>query len=83
MGVLTWILLGLIAGFIASRIVNHHGSGALLDVVIGMFGALLGGWVFSALGSHGISGFNFHSLLVAVAGSVLVLAAFHLVRRTQ
>ena len=82
MGVLTWIILGLIAGFIASKIVNHHGSGVLLDIVLGIGGAFLGGWLFSLLGSHGVSGINFHSLLVAIAGSVVVLAAFNLARRT-
>ena len=83
MGVLTWILLGLIAGFIASKLVNRHGSGLVLDIVLGVFGALLGGWLFSALGSHGATGFNFHSLLVSVAGAVLILLTFHTLKRTQ
>jgi uncharacterized membrane protein YeaQ/YmgE (transglycosylase-associated protein family) len=83
MAVLTWILLGLIAGFIASKIVNRHGSGLMLDIVLGIVGALLGGWLFTVLGSHGVSGLNFHSFLVSVAGAVLILLAFHTIRRTQ
>jgi uncharacterized membrane protein YeaQ/YmgE (transglycosylase-associated protein family) len=83
MGVITWIILGLLAGFIASKIVNHHGSGILLDVVLGIVGALVGGWVFSLLGAHGVTGFNLYSLMVAVAGSIVILLLAHAVRRTH
>jgi len=83
MGVITWIILGLVAGFIASKIVDRHGSGILLDIVLGVVGALVGGWVFSLLGAHGVTGFNLYSLLVAVAGSTLILLLYHAVRRTH
>lgn len=83
MGVITWIILGLVAGFIASKIVDRHGEGILLDIVLGVVGALVGGWVFTLLGAHGVTGFNLYSLIVAVAGSTLVLFLFHAVRRTH
>lgn len=83
MGVITWIILGLLAGFIASKIVDRHGSGVLLDIVLGIVGALVGGWVFSLLGARGVTGLNLYSLLVAIAGSSLVLLLFHAVRRTH
>jgi uncharacterized membrane protein YeaQ/YmgE (transglycosylase-associated protein family) len=83
MGVITWIILGLLAGFIASKVVNKHGEGFLLDIVLGIVGALVGGWIFTMLGAHGVSGLNFYSLLVAVAGAILVLLAYHAVHRTH
>lgn len=70
MGVLAWILLGLIAGFVAGNLVNHDGSGIVLDIVLGVFGAFLGGWLFAVFGSHGVIGLKFHRLMVSVAGSV-------------
>jgi uncharacterized membrane protein YeaQ/YmgE (transglycosylase-associated protein family) len=83
MGIITWIILGLVAGFIASKIVNRHGEGILLDVVLGVVGALVGGWVFSLIGAHGVTGFNLYSLMVAVAGSILILLLYHAIRRTH
>ena len=83
MSFLTWIVLGLLAGFIASKIVDRHGSGVALDILLGIVGALIGGWIFTALGATGVSGFNLHSLLVATIGAVLVLFTFHAVRRTH
>lgn len=83
MGVITWIILGLLAGFIASKIVDRHGAGILLDIVLGVVGALVGGWIFSLVGAHGVTGFNLYSLMVAVAGSILILFLFHAVRRTH
>ncbi|MGD0620108.1 MAG: GlsB/YeaQ/YmgE family stress response membrane protein [Bryobacteraceae bacterium] len=78
---LTWIVLGLIAGFIASKIVNKRGEGLLLDILLGIVGAVVGGWVFSAFGAHGVTGLNLYSVLVAVAGAVLVLIIYHAIRR--
>ena len=80
--VVQWIVLGLIAGFIASKIVNKRGEGLVLDVILGVFGALIGGWIFRALGSAGASGFNLWSLLVAVVGAVTLRLIGHAVRRT-
>jgi uncharacterized membrane protein YeaQ/YmgE (transglycosylase-associated protein family) len=83
MGIITWIVLGLLAGFIASKIVNNHGAGLLLDIVLGVVGAIAGGWIFTQLGARGVSGLNFYSLAVSTVGAVLVLLAFHAVHRTH
>lgn len=78
MGIIAWIVLGLIAGFIASKIVNHTGSGILMDVVLGVVGALVGGFLFSMFGAVGVTGFNIYSMLVAVVGAVVVLWLYHM-----
>ncbi|MGA8690537.1 MAG: GlsB/YeaQ/YmgE family stress response membrane protein [Methyloceanibacter sp.] len=77
MSVLGWVLLGLIAGFIGSKIVNRSGQGFLLDIVLGIVGAVLGGFLFTALGATGITGFNLYSMFVAIVGAVVVLWAYH------
>jgi uncharacterized membrane protein YeaQ/YmgE (transglycosylase-associated protein family) len=84
MSILSWILLGLIAGFLASKIVNSSGQGLLLDIVLGIVGAIVGGFLFSLLGVGGVTGFNIYSLIVAVLGSIVVLWLYHMVtgRRT-
>jgi uncharacterized membrane protein YeaQ/YmgE (transglycosylase-associated protein family) len=81
MSILAWIILGLIAGFIASRVVNRHGAGLVLDLVIGIVGAVIGGWIMTALGGAGITGFNLWSLLVAIVGAIILLVIVHAVRR--
>jgi uncharacterized membrane protein YeaQ/YmgE (transglycosylase-associated protein family) len=78
MSIVSWILLGLIAGFIGSKIVNSEGQGLWLDIVLGIVGAVVGGFLFSVLGATGITGFNIYSLIVAVIGSVVVLWLYHL-----
>ena len=78
MGIIAWIVLGLIAGFIASKVVNHTGSGLLMDIVLGVVGALVGGFVFSMFGAVGVTGFNIYSMLVAVVGAVVVLWLYHM-----
>lgn len=77
MSIIAWIILGLIAGFIASKIVNKAGEGFILDIVLGIVGALVGGWLFRAFGMHGVTGLNLYSLLVAVAGAVVFLVIYH------
>lgn len=77
MSVLAWIVLGLIAGFIASKIVNRSGQGFLLDIVLGIVGAVVGGFLFTAIGATGITGFNLYSMFVAVVGAILVLWVYH------
>ncbi|MGA7545319.1 MAG: GlsB/YeaQ/YmgE family stress response membrane protein [Methyloceanibacter sp.] len=77
MSVLGWIVLGLIAGFIGSKIVNREGQGFLLDIVLGIVGAVIGGFLFSALGATGITGFNLYSMFVAVVGAIVVLWCYH------
>jgi len=81
MSIFAWIVLGLVAGFIGSKLVNKSGEGVLLDIVLGIVGAIIGGWVFSSLGASGVTGFNLYSLLVAVVGSVLFLVGYHTLRR--
>jgi len=82
MSFLAWIVLGLIAGFIGSKIVNKRGEGLLLDIVLGVVGAIVGGWLFSLVGASGVTGLNLYSLLVAVVGAVVVLVVYHAVRRS-
>jgi uncharacterized membrane protein YeaQ/YmgE (transglycosylase-associated protein family) len=82
MSFLAWIVLGLIAGFIGSKIVNRTGEGVLLDIVLGVVGAVVGGFLFNQFGAAGVSGLNLYSLLVAVVGAVLVLFLYHLATRS-
>jgi uncharacterized membrane protein YeaQ/YmgE (transglycosylase-associated protein family) len=77
MTIIGWILLGLISGFVASKIVNHSGEGTLLDIVLGIVGAVVGGFLFNALGSAGVTGFNIWSMFVAVIGAIVVLGIKH------
>ena len=81
MSILGWIILGLIAGFIGSKIVNKSGEGFVMDIVLGIIGALVGGWLFSLVGHAGITGFNLSSMIVAIIGSVIVLLVYHAIRR--
>lgn len=81
MSFLAWIVLGLIAGFIGSKLVNNQGEGVLMDIVLGIVGAILGGWLFNTFGASGVNGFNLYSLLVAVVGSVVFLMIYHALRR--
>src|SRR5437763_92807 len=77
MGVIAWIILGLIAGFIASMLVNRRGEGWFLDVILGIVGAVVGGLIAHVLGLRGITGFNLWSMLVAIGGAVLCLVVYH------
>jgi uncharacterized membrane protein YeaQ/YmgE (transglycosylase-associated protein family) len=81
MSILAWIVLGLIAGFIGSKIVNNSGQGLILDIVLGVVGAVVGGWLFGIFGGSGVTGLNLYSLLVAVIGAIVVLVVFHAIRR--
>ena len=77
MGIISWIILGVIAGFIGSKIVNKTGQGLIMDIVLGIVGAIVGGLIFSAFGATGVTGLNIWSLIVAVIGAVVVLWAYH------
>ena len=77
MSVIGWIILGLISGFIASKIVNRSGEGFILDVVLGVVGAVVGGFVFNLVGAVGVTGFNIWSMFVSVIGAVVVLVLYH------
>ena len=80
MSIIGWIILGLISGFIASKIVNKSGEGFFLDIVLGIVGAVVGGWLFSALGGVGVTGFNLWSIVVAIIGAIVVLVIAHAIR---
>ncbi|TNC05290.1 GlsB/YeaQ/YmgE family stress response membrane protein [Methylobacterium terricola] len=77
MSFLAWIVLGLIAGFIASRIVNNTGQGLVVDILLGVVGAVVGGFLFNQFGEPGVTGLNLYSLLVAIVGAVVVLWLYH------
>ena len=84
MSIIGWIVLGAIAGWLGSLIVNRTGEGLFRDILLGIIGGIVGGWIFTAFGSTGVNGFNLWSLLVAVIGSVIVLTVYHaLVRPTR
>jgi uncharacterized membrane protein YeaQ/YmgE (transglycosylase-associated protein family) len=77
MSIIAWIVLGLAAGFIASKIVNHTGEGTIIDIVLGIVGAVVGGFLFNLVGATGVDGFNIWSLFVAVLGAIVVLVVKH------
>jgi uncharacterized membrane protein YeaQ/YmgE (transglycosylase-associated protein family) len=81
MSIIGWIILGLIAGFIASKIVNKEGEGFILDIVLGVIGAVVGGWLFGLFGAGGVTGFNLYSMIVAIIGAIIVLVVYHAIRR--
>jgi len=81
MSFLAWIVLGLIAGFIGSKIVNKRGEGLIMDILLGVVGAVVGGWLSGFLGLGGVTGLNLYSILIAIGGAVVVLLVFHAVRR--
>ncbi len=82
MSILAWVVLGLVAGFLGSKLINRTGEGFFLDIVLGGVGALVGGWLFHFFGAAGVTGFNLYSLLVATAGAVIVLVVYHAIRST-
>ena len=79
-GLISWLLMGLVAGFIGSKIVNKSGEGILMDMLIGIVGAVVGGWLAHFLNMGPATGFNIYSLLVAVVGSVICLLIYRAVR---
>jgi uncharacterized membrane protein YeaQ/YmgE (transglycosylase-associated protein family) len=78
MAIIVWVLLGLVAGFLASLLVNRRGEGVLLDIVLGIVGALVGGFIMSEIGNIGVTGFNLWSIFVATFGAMIVLLGYHL-----
>ncbi len=77
MSIIGWIVLGLISGFIASKIVNKQGEGFFLDIILGIVGAVVGGYLFAVFGAQGVSGVNIYSMFVAVIGAIVVLFLYH------
>jgi uncharacterized membrane protein YeaQ/YmgE (transglycosylase-associated protein family) len=84
MGIIAWLVLGLISGFIASKIVNKTGEGLVIDILLGIVGAVVGGFVFNQFfGAAGVTGFNLYSMFVAVVGAIIVLLLYHMVVRRR
>lgn len=82
-GFIAWILVGLIGGYLASRVVNKSGECLLRDIILGIIGGIIGGIIFRALGGHGVTGFNLWSILVAFIGAVVILVLYHAIRGQQ
>ena len=77
MGIISWIILGLIAGFIGSKIVESEGQGFWLNIALGIVGALVGGFLFDLIGASGVTGLNIYSMIVAILGSIVVLLIYN------
>jgi uncharacterized membrane protein YeaQ/YmgE (transglycosylase-associated protein family) len=77
MSFIGWIVLGLVSGFIASKLVNKTGEGVMLDIVLGVIGAFVGGWLFTTFGMSGVTGLNVYSMVVAAIGAIVVLVVYH------
>jgi uncharacterized membrane protein YeaQ/YmgE (transglycosylase-associated protein family) len=83
MGIIAWLVLGLVAGFFASLLMNKRGEGFFMDIILGIVGAVVGGFIAQLVGFSGITGLNPYSILIAVGGAVVVLAVYHaMVRRS-
>jgi uncharacterized membrane protein YeaQ/YmgE (transglycosylase-associated protein family) len=80
---LAWIVLGLLAGFIASHLINRHGEGMVLDILLGIVGAIIGGWLAQMFGFSGVTRFNLYSLIVATCGAIVLLFVYHAIRRSM
>jgi uncharacterized membrane protein YeaQ/YmgE (transglycosylase-associated protein family) len=83
MGIISWIILGLIAGFIGSKIVDKQGQGFWLNIALGIIGALVGGFLFDLVGATGVTGLNIWSMIVAIIGSIVVLLIYNSVTRRR
>jgi len=83
MSFLAWIVLGLVAGFIGSKLVNKSGEGLIRDILLGVVGAIVGGYMFNLFGASGVTGLNLYSVLVAVAGAVVFLVVYHAIFRRR
>ena len=79
MSIIVWLVLGLVAGFIGSKIVNKSGEGVVVDIILGIVGAVVGGFLFSIIGASPVTGFNIYSIFVAVIGAIVVLVIYHAV----
>jgi uncharacterized membrane protein YeaQ/YmgE (transglycosylase-associated protein family) len=83
MSFIAWLVVGLVAGLIGSLIVNRRGEGMIMDIVLGVIGAFVGGYLFQMFGHSGVTGINFYSIMVAVVGAVVVLVVYHMIRRPR
>ncbi len=83
MPIFTWIVLGLSAGFIVSKLINKTGEGLFRDIGLSIIGALVGGWLVNLLGMAGETGLNLWSILLSVAGAVIALIIYHALQGTS
>jgi uncharacterized membrane protein YeaQ/YmgE (transglycosylase-associated protein family) len=81
MGIVAWLVLGLVAGFVASLLVNKKGEGMFMDIVLGVVGAVVGGFIAQFAGFAGITGLDLYSVLIAIGGAVVVLVVYHTLSR--
>ena len=79
MGIVSWVILGLIAGFIGAKIVNKQGQGFWLNIALGIVGALVGGFLFDLIGASPVTGLNIYSMIVAIVGAVVVMLIYNAV----
>lgn len=81
MNIIVWIIFGALAGWVASKIMNTDASqGAIANIVVGIVGAFVGGFLMQLIGGAGVDGFNIRSFIVAVIGAVVLLAVFKMIR---
>lgn len=81
MGIIAWIILGGVAGWVASMVMKTDAQqGIFLNIVVGIIGAVLGGWIMSLIGEYGVTGFNIYSFLVALLGAIVFLAILRALR---
>lgn len=83
MSILLWIVLGLAAGILASKIVNRQGAGILTDIMVGIVGALLGGFIFEVFRGTGSYGLNLRSILAATVGAIALLLVVNFFRHND
>jgi len=83
MSFIAWLVVGLLAGWIGSLIVNRRGEGMIMDIVLGVIGAFVGGYLFQVFGHSGVTGINLYSIMVAVVGAIVVLVVYHMIRRPR
>lgn len=83
MSIIAWLVVGLVAGWIGSMLVNRRGEGLIMDIVLGVIGAFVGGFLFHLFDHGGVSGINLYSILVAVVGAVVVLVVYHAIARPR
>ena len=84
--IIVWIVLGLVLGFIASKIVSTTGEGTVVDILLGIVGAVIGGWLFDLFGGSGLTGFNLQSVYsagIAAIGAIIALALYHVFFRRR
>ena len=79
MGILSWLVVGLIAGFIGSKVVNRSAEGLVRDIILGVIGAVVGDAIFTELGLVGVTGVNLTSIVIAALGAIIVLVVYHAV----